>query len=165
MANFTSTGSDTFPAGMIINTSVVKLASDGNRSNSTTPLVVFSPTYTPSKNNSIIHAHLCIHFTSVSITGTNDNRKQITYVCTGDDITNITFSGGWTLGQWGDWHGRTGHHLCYLVCSPRTVDGTGTAALTYAFSGANEAGDTGSNFTVHGDNSLETMITFFEEAV
>ena len=165
MANFTSTGSDTFPAGMIINTAVVKLASDGYRNASTAGLNFFNAVYTPTKNNSIIHAHLCVHFTAVSITGTNDNRKQIRYDITGDDITNVTFAAGWTLGQWGDWHARTGHHLGYLVCKPVTVDGTGTAAITYAFTGYNEAGDSGCNFTVHGDANKETMITFFEEAV
>ncbi len=128
-------GSGVFPAGHVINIETTYLPTQDYASTQSDSYSVFwSPTYTPQKNNSKIYAWLHLQG-EASHAGNWKPIWQFKYSVSGDDITNLTDV---TFGTRG-WQTNTGtnsatateiQHMDLL--RPVTLDGTGTATITYA---------------------------------
>ncbi len=132
------------------------------------PISIISTTFTPTKNNSKVYAYVNLQLTTTTTTGTSDNRKDIAYDITGDDITNVAGSGGaWDLDYYGNDEAiRTWHHGGIYIALPAvTLDGTGTATITYVIKMKNENAHANSGWTAHGDGATESSITITEVAV
>ena len=163
-------GSLRFPAGSLVSQSQFYMTgSTASAVTSTTKTNFWSQAFTPSgnggKNNTIIYAAITMHLQIYRALG--DARLAFTYSISGDDITNVaeeTPQGSWNFSQYFASNGSTMHTVNTIQLRKVTLEGTGNAAITYAFYMVNENASADSSWIVNADNNT-TNITFTEVAV
>ena len=126
----------------------------------------WTPTFTPTKNNSVVYAMLHLMLETTITTGTGDNRKKFNFAITGDNlVSEISHVGQWGWDWYGAFHSATVNHDGNYISLPKvTYDGNGTAVTSYALQLMNESGNAGTGWKVFGDGLGETSIIFIEVA-
>ena len=150
------------PTGMPIKVSHSYMTSDYGPNATTTEVNFWSPTYTPIQDNSIIYASLYLEIEHQKTSSIGDNRLAFTYEITGNGVTNFDRAHShWTFSEYGA-VAATKHYMTTIELKPMTV--TSTDAITYVLRMRNENAHSDSKWTIHANNSDESMIRFTEIA-
>ena len=123
-----------YPAGHVVNVARVYLTADTSLYDSSTMTNFWSPTYTPLKDTSTVHAILDL---AVQINGYNisGNYLSFEYDITGTNITNRT--GQYSNRVVGEYSSPSTSYWAHEVLKwsqlliPTTPDGLGNATITY----------------------------------
>lgn len=154
--------SATFPAGHTLKWAQYFAPEDVTETSASYENII-STTFTPTKNNSIVYAYAYLYLNSTTTTAISDNRKVIGIDITGDDITNVEKNANWGVDYYGNFAVvNYGHDGVYIALPAVTLDGTGTAAITYVVKMKNENLHAGNSWTAFGDGATESSITFTE---
>jgi len=151
----------------LINVATSDIDADVTSTNSESYVEFFATTYNPDggdNNTSTIYAFLNLSMT-ISHAAAALGQAKLKYSISGDDVTNVTnaLNDNW-LGSYdyGD-SGVQTKHCSVIALRPVTLDGTGSAALTYSVSSANAEAHANASWTAHGTGvNDETFLIFVE---